>query len=51
MTKEHQCVILNAFKQKLTKTREIGKTMPATSKNKFKRYNMKLSCVESVLKC
>lgn len=31
-------MILNAFKQKLTKTREIEKTVAATNKNKLKRY-------------
>lgn len=32
------CAILNTFIHKLTKTREIEKTVAATNKNKLKRY-------------
>lgn len=43
-------VILNAFSNILTKRRETEKTIAVVNKNKLKRYNIKWSCVEGVLK-
>lgn len=45
-----ECVILNAFSNILTKRRETEKTIAVVNKNKLKRYNIKWSCVEGVLK-
>ena len=43
------CVILNTFIHRLTKTRDIEKTIAASNNNKLKRYNTKWSCVEGIL--